>query len=100
VDIALQASAPGAVADLAQRGLGVAILSESMVTGHSDRLQALVIDDVERLAVLALIWTSAQSPALGGLLAHCRRTFAGSVDPASRHVSAISSNRDTATTPQ
>jgi DNA-binding transcriptional LysR family regulator len=84
VDIALQASAPGAVADLAQRGLGVAILSESMARGYSDRLKALVIDDVERLAVLALIWTSAQSPALRGLLAHCRQAFTGSVALAGR----------------
>ena len=33
-DIALQASAPDAVADLAIRGLGVAILSESMATDY------------------------------------------------------------------
>ena len=41
VDIALQATAPGTVADLAQRGLGVAILSESMAAAHSARLTAL-----------------------------------------------------------
>jgi DNA-binding transcriptional LysR family regulator len=50
VDIALQASAPGTVADLAQRGLGIAILSESMAATHSARLKALVIDDVDTLA--------------------------------------------------
>ena len=64
MDIALQATAPGTVADLAQRGLGVAILSESMATAHSARLKALVIEDIETLAVLALIWPSTQSPAL------------------------------------
>jgi len=100
VDIALQASAPGAVADLAQRGLGVAILSESMAMVHSDRLKALLIDDVESLAVLALIWTSAQSPALRGLLAHCRQTFTVSVALPSQPATAISSGRDTGTSPE
>jgi DNA-binding transcriptional LysR family regulator len=100
VDIALQASAPGAVADLAQRGLGVAILSESMATAHSDRLRALVIDDVERLAVLALIWTATHSPALGGLLAHCRQTFSSSGAQTGRPGTAISSTRDTGTSPE
>jgi DNA-binding transcriptional LysR family regulator len=54
-DIALQASAPGAVADLAIRGLGIAILSESMVTKHIGRLKALLIADIETPAVLALV---------------------------------------------
>ncbi len=77
VDIALQATAPGTVADLAQRGLGVAILSESMAAAHSARLTARVIDDVDTLAVLALIWPSVQSPALKGLLPHLHSTFTG-----------------------
>jgi DNA-binding transcriptional LysR family regulator len=75
-DIALQASAPGAVADLAIRGLGIAILSESMVAGHDGRLKALAIDDIETPAVLALIWTTTKSPALRELLRHSRRAFA------------------------
>ena len=37
-DIAFQASAPGAVADLASRGLGVAILTETMAAGFSGQL--------------------------------------------------------------
>jgi DNA-binding transcriptional LysR family regulator len=73
--VALQASAPGAVADLAIRGLGIAILSESMTTGHGSPLIGLVIDDVATPAVLALIWRTTTSPALGGLLPHCRRAF-------------------------
>lgn len=75
--VALQASAPGAVADLALRGLGVAILSESMAAG-SDQLRSLLIADVETRAVLALIWTGSASPALGELLVQCRRSF---IDP-------------------
>ena len=35
LDVALEASAPGTVADLAARGLGVAVLSESMAAAHS-----------------------------------------------------------------
>lgn len=73
--ITLQASAPGAVADLAVRGLGVAILSESIAAAYSDRLDALIIDDVETPAVLALIWTASESPALRELLHHSRQAF-------------------------
>ena len=79
LDIALQASAPGAVADLAHRGLGIAILSESMAATYSARLKALVIDDVATLAVLALIWSSVPSPALKGLLPHLHAAFKGAV---------------------
>jgi DNA-binding transcriptional LysR family regulator len=74
-DIALQASAPGTVADLAIRGLGIAILSESMAASHGGRLKALVIDDIQTPAVLALIWTATSSPALRGLLHHSRQAF-------------------------
>jgi DNA-binding transcriptional LysR family regulator len=41
-DIALQASAPSAVADLAARGLGVAILTGSMVENHALRALPIV----------------------------------------------------------
>jgi DNA-binding transcriptional LysR family regulator len=75
-DIALQASAPGAVADLAIRGLGIAVISESMAASHAGRLKALVIDDIETPAVLALVWAPAESPALRELVVHCRRAFA------------------------
>jgi DNA-binding transcriptional LysR family regulator len=72
-EIALQASAPDAIANLAARGLGVAVLSESVVTGDRG-LTALVIEDVAIPAVLALVWT-ATSPALGELLVRCRAAF-------------------------
>ena len=74
-EIALQASAPGAVVDLAIRGLGVAILSASMVAGHADRLRALPIGDIQTPAVLALVWSMTQSPALRKFLSHGRRAF-------------------------
>jgi DNA-binding transcriptional LysR family regulator len=76
-DIALQASAPGAVADLAGRGLGVAILSQTMASGFSGLLTAVAIRDIVSPAVLALVWVPGQSPALRELLVHCRQAFAG-----------------------
>jgi DNA-binding transcriptional LysR family regulator len=71
-DIALQASAPGAVADLAARGLGVAIFSESMVASYRDKLQPLLLDDVEIPALLAFVWGGAEAAALQELL-RCTR---------------------------
>jgi DNA-binding transcriptional LysR family regulator len=74
--IALQASAAGAIVDLAARGLGVAILSESMAANYRDQLNARTIDDVETPALLALVWTTTKSPALRELLHHAREAFA------------------------
>jgi DNA-binding transcriptional LysR family regulator len=74
-NIALQASAPMAVADLATRGLGIAILSQSMARHPGSRLKALAIGDVITPAVLTLIWTATKSPALRELLLHSRRAF-------------------------
>ncbi|WP_327289342.1 LysR family transcriptional regulator [Streptomyces sp. NBC_01198] len=73
--IALQASAPDAIADLAARGLGVAVLSESMAARYTDRLTARTVADVDTPAVLALVWRGTHAPALRELLAGCRRAF-------------------------
>ena len=75
-DIAFQASAPGAVADLAGRGLGVAILTETMAAAFSAQLTAVVIKDVVTPALLALVWARAESPALRELLVQSRQAFA------------------------
>src|SRR3984957_4967646 len=75
-DIAFQASAPGAVADLASRGLGVAVLTETMAAAFSGQLTAVVIKDSLTPALLALVWTRAGSPAVRELLAHSRQAFA------------------------
>jgi DNA-binding transcriptional LysR family regulator len=75
VDISLQASAPDAVAGLAIRGLGVAILATSMAAAYAGRLKALALDDVETPAVLALISTTTKSPALRELLVRCHEAF-------------------------
>jgi DNA-binding transcriptional LysR family regulator len=74
-DIALQATAPGTVADLAVRGLGVAILSQSMAAGHAGRLHAVAIDGLAMPAVLALVWAPDPGPALRELLVHAREAF-------------------------
>ncbi|MFG1752056.1 LysR family transcriptional regulator [Streptosporangium sandarakinum] len=74
--VTLQASAPDAVADLAARGLAVAVLSASMTEHHRDRLVALPLDDVETPALLVLVWKSTSNPAVRELLAHARRAFA------------------------
>jgi DNA-binding transcriptional LysR family regulator len=73
-DIALEATAPGAVADLAARGLGVAVLSTSMASGYA-ALRAVPVDGVHIPAILALVWRPAASPVLRALLPHCRAAF-------------------------
>ncbi|HEX3961197.1 MAG TPA: LysR family transcriptional regulator [Trebonia sp.] len=73
--ISLEASAAAAVVDLTARGLGVAILSESMATAYRDRLQALPIEDAGTPALLALAWKPSPSPAVAELIRHCRRAF-------------------------
>ncbi|MEW9529050.1 LysR family transcriptional regulator [Microbispora sp. NPDC049125] len=74
--IALQASAADAIADLASRGVAVAVLSESMAAHYRDRLTARIIEDVETPALLALIWKTTRNPAVRELLLHSRRAFA------------------------
>ncbi len=73
--IGLEAIAPAAVADLAARGLGVAVLSESMAAAHAPRLRSVAITGTDIPAVLALIWKPQVSPALGEFLRHCRKAF-------------------------
>ncbi|MEU7905938.1 LysR family transcriptional regulator [Actinoplanes sp. NPDC049118] len=72
--VALQATAPGAVADLAARGLGVAILSASMAADH-DGLRAVPVEKIEIPALLALVWRKEESTVLRALLPHCHHAF-------------------------
>ena len=80
-NLALQATAPGAVADLAQRGLGVGVLSTSMAA-ELEGLVAVPVDDVELSALLALVWRRESGSVLRALLPHCRRAFARSASVA------------------
>lgn len=75
-DISCQASAPTAVADLAIRGLGAAVLTESMVVRYEPMLTARQIEDADTAALLSLAWKQTANPALEQLIRHCRRTFA------------------------
>jgi DNA-binding transcriptional LysR family regulator len=75
LQIALEASSPGAIADLAARGLGVAVLSQTIAAGYAGRLGSAVIDDVPAPAMLALAWKAAPSPAAAAFLADCRAAF-------------------------
>lgn len=73
--IAVQASAPDAVLDLALRGLGVAVLSASMAPQRHD-LVAVTLTGVADAATLALVWRgSTVNPALRELLRHCEMAF-------------------------
>ncbi|MGW6919176.1 LysR family transcriptional regulator [Kitasatospora sp. NPDC054939] len=74
--IALQASAPDAIVDLAVRGLGVGLLSRSMAEAYGARVVALPLADADVPALLALVWRPTRAPALRALLGHCRREFA------------------------
>lgn len=76
----LQAGAADAVAALAARGLGVAILSSSMAPQYPG-LTALPIEDAPDPAFLALVWRPARTPALRELLGHARRAFAAEPGP-------------------
>jgi DNA-binding transcriptional LysR family regulator len=80
-DVALEASAPQAVVDLARGGLGVAILSRSMVADTDDSLVARPVEGLTTEAVLALVWEPTPNPALHELLAHLRREFAPAPSP-------------------
>jgi DNA-binding transcriptional LysR family regulator len=73
--VALQATAPDAVMDLAARGLGVAILSASM-TASQEGLRSVAIKDIKLPALLALVWRG-ESAVLRGFLSECRAAFAG-----------------------
>ena len=73
--VALQASSPDAVVDLARRGLGAAILSESMAIRHDHDLARVPLTGVNVPAVLALIWKQTSNPAVHELVRHCEATF-------------------------
>ncbi len=73
-EVALVATSPDTVAGLARRGLGVAVLSESMAAAHPD-LIAVPIDGADIPALLALVWQERTSPALAAFLEHCRAAF-------------------------
>ena len=72
--IALQASAASAIADLAARGLGVAVLSRSMAEAFP-ALVPVTVTDLTTPGLLALVSRPGPAPALRALLAELRRAF-------------------------
>jgi len=75
LQVGLEASATNVVADLAARGLGVAILSETIAAAHAARLRSAIIEDVAIPADLSLIWKPSPTPAATAFLTHCRQAF-------------------------
>ncbi|GAA4596913.1 DNA-binding transcriptional LysR family regulator [Actinoplanes octamycinicus] len=73
-EVALVATSPDTVAGLARRGLGVAVLSESMAAAHPD-LVSIPIDGIDIPALLALVWQDRTSPALSAFIRHCDAAF-------------------------
>ncbi|MFD8598403.1 LysR family transcriptional regulator [Kitasatospora sp. NPDC059646] len=72
--IALQASAASAIADLAARGLGVAVLSRSMAEAFP-ALLPVPVAGLTTPALLALVSRPGPAPALRALRAELRRAF-------------------------
>jgi DNA-binding transcriptional LysR family regulator len=70
--VRIEASTPDAVGALAQRGLGVGIVSESMATPD---VHAMRITDVEPDAILALLWHDHHNPAQPELVRTCKAAF-------------------------
>ena len=76
--IGLEASAPDVVAGLAERGLGVAVLSQTMAAAHGATLTAALINDPPLRSRLELAWRGGDtaSPAAIEFVAHARQAFA------------------------
>ena len=76
--IAFEASSPNVLAQLAARGLGVAILPESTARAHSAELHTLAIAHPGLRGTIELAWRSEGpiSPAARALIHHARLTLA------------------------
>jgi DNA-binding transcriptional LysR family regulator len=74
-DIAVEASAGDTVADLAERGLGIGVLSASMTAAYRDRLSAVPLTGTPLPALLAVVWAPSQSPALRVFIPRLREAF-------------------------
>jgi len=76
--VALEASAPDVVAGLAERGLGVAVLSETMARARGGTLHAAVIDNPPLRSRLELAWRAGgtASPAAAAFITFARDAFA------------------------
>jgi len=74
--VALEASSPDVVGGLATRGLGVAILSESMAGAHRQTLQAVPVTNPAMTSRLELAWSDGPiGPAARAVVRHIRDAF-------------------------
>ena len=82
VRVALEASAPDTVAGLSERGLGVAILSETMASARRETLHAIVITDPPLRSRLELAWpaTEVAGPAARAFIESARVAFRVAAD--------------------
>jgi DNA-binding transcriptional LysR family regulator len=74
-DITIEASAADTVADLAERGLGIGVLSASMTAVYRDRLSAVPLTGTPLPALLAVVWSPSLSPALRVFIPRLREAF-------------------------
>lgn len=76
--VGLEAGAPDSVADLARRGLGVAVLSVSTAAAAMAQggLEAVPIADAKVLTTLAVVWAKRPNPARDRLVDYTRTAFA------------------------
>jgi DNA-binding transcriptional LysR family regulator len=76
--VTLEASAPNIIAELACRGLGVAILPESVAAAYRDQLHGVAITHPRLRSRLELAWRAegGSSPAARALIAHAREALA------------------------
>ena len=76
--IAMEASAPDVVANLAERGLGVAVLSETMAGARASSLRPAVITDPALRSRLELAWRpgGVAGPAAAAFVQFARDAFA------------------------
>ncbi|MDT5200327.1 MAG: hypothetical protein QOH34_1849 [Mycobacterium sp.] len=74
-DITIEANAADTVADLAERGLGIGVLSASMTIAYHDRLSAIPLTGIPLPALLAVVWSPSPSPALRAFIPRLREAF-------------------------
>ncbi|HEY9264513.1 MAG TPA: LysR family transcriptional regulator, partial [Mycobacterium sp.] len=73
--VTVEASAAEAVADLAQRGLGIGVLSASMTVAHRGPLSAVPLTGTPLPALLAVVWSPVPSPALRTFIPRLREAL-------------------------
>ncbi|MFW0794366.1 LysR family transcriptional regulator [Gordonia sp. CPCC 205515] len=71
----MEASSPDAVVELVTAGLGIGVLSESIVADRTDRVTGRPIRGVDDLASLGFVWRSPATAAVRVFFAHARDQF-------------------------